>query len=517
MASAAAVAADQALSPDPTNIAEPDGITTAILPSDEKVPDDLNQDDDDDDDDEDIVVRSRPRGPQMNGAPEEEEELGDEDDLFGDEDEDEADAPAQQRTLDDADLDSGDDEGRHDRVGDGEEEMRDEEEEEERTLAVMEAGLGRQPLPEPSDGEMYLTKVPRFLSIDPKVWNLLSYQPPTADHSGTTGQGFSPYNTAMSTVHWRRSPSDPTEIQSNARILRWSDGSFTLQFASNPTQQFVIEGNPLAPRQQNPPKPTPTSRKAGQKEHGYDTFTYLTIPDTHNQLLRITHKITAGLSILPSAETTDEALEKLQNSLAAIAQGKNKTAGGNIELVQISEDPDLARQKAEVAEREKMRAQKRREAAETRERERGGRGFGRSRTGGYGGGGLSAAMLEDDEMGGSSRPRGNKPKQNRRQRRNSEYSEDEDFGHKRGNFANDEYDEEDEFIARSDEEEEAVASSDDDDGIVEEPRRKSSTKRASPEEEDDDDDNDAEGEDEQQVVQTSRVKRRRVIDDDDEE
>ena len=371
---------------------------------------------------------------------------------------------------------------------------------------------------------MYLTKVPRFLSIDPKVWHHTQYQPPTTDHhSNVAGLNFSSYNTAMSTVHWRKSPSDAKELQSNARILRWSDGTLTLQFASNPTQQFVIEGNPLAPRQVNPVKPTPTSRKPNhqhQKDHGHDSFTYLTMPDSQNQLLRISHKITAGLSILPSAETTDDALEKLQNSLAAIAQGKNKNAGG-IEVLKITEDPELAKKKAEVAEKEKLRAQKRREAAETRERERTGRTLGRSK--GYGGG-LSASMLEDDELGlgvGGKAKGGKREKTNRHMRRNSEYSDDEDFGRKRGNFANDEYDEEDEFIARSDEEDEAVQTSDSDDGIANEPstRRKSSTqkpsaKRASPEASDDD--QDAEGE-EDEVVQASRVKRRRVVDDDDEE
>lgn len=359
---------------------------------------------------------------------------------------------------------------------------------------------------------MYLTKVPRFLSIDPKAWHFSSYQPPTTDHHSTTaGPQFSAYNTAMSTVHWRKSPSNLQVKQSNARVLRWSDGSFTLQFASNPTQQFTVEGNPVAPRQQNPKIPTPTSFKPGQKD-APELFTYLTIPDNANEVVRIAHKITAGLSILPSAETTDEALTKLQNSLAAIAQGKNKTAGGGIELAPVTEDPDLARQKAEVAEREKARAQKRREAAEARERDRGGRGMGRSRAGGYGGG-LSIGMLEDEELGGGTRQRASKPKQNRRQRRNSEYSDDEDFGNKRGNFANDEYDEEDEFIARSDEEE-AVASSDDDDDGIEEPSRSSKgNKRPSPDAEEDED---AEGEDEVDVVQTARVKRRRVVDDDDE-
>lgn len=362
---------------------------------------------------------------------------------------------------------------------------------------------------------MYLTKVPQFLSIDPKAWHHTTYQPPTTDHhKDTAAPGFSAYNTAVSTAHWRKSPSNPKELQSNARVLRWSDGTLTLQFASNPTQQFVVEGNPLASRQFNPVKPTPTSRQPGRKTDGGESYTYLTMPDPHNQLLRITHKITAGLSILPSAETTDEALVTLQNSLAAIAQGKNKSSAG-IEIIPIDEDPELAKKKAEVAEREKMRAQKRREAAETRERERSNRTFGRSAAR-HGGGGLSASMLEDDEDRG--RTKGKRQAQKERRRRNSEYSDDEDFGRKRGNFANDEYDEEDEFIAGSDEEEEAIASSDEDDGIVEDaPKRKSvakpSAKRPSPQILDDED---AEGE-EEEVVQTSRVKRRRVVDDDDDE
>lgn len=358
---------------------------------------------------------------------------------------------------------------------------------------------------------MYLAKVPRFLSIDPKKWHYSTYQPPTTDHhSDTPSPLFSAYNTALSTVHWRKSPSNPHEIQSNARVLRWSDGSLTLQFASNPTQQYVIEGNPLAPRQSRPVKPTPTSRKPGQKEHGYDTYTYLTAPDPHNQLLRVTHKITAGLSILPSADATDDALEKLQTSLAAIAQGKNSSSGG-IELVPVNEDPELAKKQAEQAEREKQRMRKKQEAAENRDRERTGRSGPRRAYGG----GLSASMLEDDDMG--ARPRGNRAKQGRRtQRANSEYSDDEDFGRKRGNFANDEYDEEDEFIAKSDEEEDAVDDSDSDDGIVDErsKRRDSAPKRRSPDVADDDDED---AEDEEEVVQSSRIKRRRVVDEDDED
>lgn len=377
-----------------------------------------------------------------------------------------------------------------------------------------------------------MLKVPKFLSIESHMFNTPTFETPTNEHHSRKEppSTFSAFSTAMSTVRWRHSPSKPEDMQSNARILRWSDGSLSLQLASDPTQQYEIDGKPLAPPQKNPMKPTPTSLQPTQKEGQgpQPTYTYLTVPHESVGLLRVTHRITTGLSILPSANTTDEALEKLQTSLAAAAQTSTKSKGGAIELIKVEEDPELQRKKAEVAEREKMRAQKRREAAETRERERGtrgagvGRGYGASR---YGAGGLSASMLEDDDGMGTTRPRANKPKASRR-KYNDEYSSDEDLGRRRGNFANDDY-EVDDFVAGSDEEEEmAEAESDEDeeedvdDGIREDKKKSSKsrpeTKRARNEEVDDDDDEDAEGEDDD-VVAAPKAKRRRAVVDEDED
>lgn len=56
-----------------------------------------------------------------------------------------------QRQLDDEDLDSGDDEGRRDRLEDEDESQRHEEEQQ---LSVMEAAFDRHGIPEPSDKEV---------------------------------------------------------------------------------------------------------------------------------------------------------------------------------------------------------------------------------------------------------------------------------------------------------------------------------------------------------------------------
>ena len=319
--------------------------------------------------------------------------------------------------------------------------------------------------------------MPRFLSIEPLEWHHEKFQPPVTDHHSKTEPSptFSAFNTAMTTLRWRRSPSKPEQLQSNARILRWSDGSLTLQFATDPTTQYDIDGNPLAPPQRNPSKPTPTSisdkknRAAANNaayNPGQDTFTYLAAPSESAALLRLTNKITAGLSIVPSADSTDDALERLQNSLAAAVRGKNLNADGGIALVDINEDPELAKKKAEVAEKEKERAQKRREAQEMRERDRANRFLGRS--------GLRAGGYEADDMGAGAtagigagskgiRSGVRKPRRPRR----DDYSDEEDY--RRGRTREDEYDEEDEFIAKSDEEivEEEDEDEEEDEEVVE--------------------------------------------------
>ena len=327
---------------------------------------------------------------------------------------------------------------------------------------------------------MYLLKVPDFMALEPNAWRPGGFQPPIADHHKKHASStFSAFDTALTTVRWRHSPSDPSKLQSNARILRWSDGSLTVQLASDPSTQYEVSGNALAPPQRNPLKPTPTSintlnHKGGRRgastlsqisgEEKYDSakdsLTYLVTPVPAAESLCITHKLTAGLQIKPSSTLADTAIEQLQFSLAAASGAKVSTSAATM---QVEEDPELAKRKAELAEREKMRARKRIEAQQERERERTNRTLGRSglSSNRYGGGGLSAGMLEDEDglpstsggRKGPSKPRSGGQQQQRRRRANSEYSSEEDYGRRGFQSKQDEYDEEDDFVAPSDEEE----------------------------------------------------------------
>ena len=288
-----------------------------------------------------------------------------------------------------------------------------------------------------------------------------------------------------------------------------------MQMATNPMEQYELPAKPLAPPQRNPLKPTPTAMNRGKGESQstvydarMDSHTYLASAHQSTGFLQITNHVTASLNVQASGEQEDDALIRLQESMAAAVKGNKTAADGSVPIISISEDPELAKKKAELAEREKVRAQRRRQNQEERERDRANRVLGRSglRTGGIGG--LTVGGLEDDDGMTSSRPRAKPARKPRR--RNSEYSDDEEDYRNRGRTREDEYDEDDGFLVGSDEEPELVADDDeeeeeeldDDDGGRASKSKKSKEK------------NSGAGED---AAGAGRTKRRHVVDDDEDE
>ncbi|KAK8252185.1 Leo1-like protein-domain-containing protein [Phyllosticta capitalensis] len=415
---------------------------------------------------------------------------------------DQANFSSAERTLDDEELDSGDDVDRRDRI-----QSQPEQELEDTEQKLLDISIPRHPVPQPSDNELYLLKVPKFMAFEPKSFVLEKWQPPTTDHHSKgedPSATFSPYKTAQTTLRWRHSPSDPSQIQSNARVLRWSDGSLTLQLGADPQNQYEFDAKPLAPPQHNAPKPVPTAkdRRAGSTAYdpSRDSFTYLCSPHPSLQTVRVTNKVTAGLTLMPARGASDDALERLQESLAAAAKARQ---GVGATVFSLSEDPEERKRLAEVAEKEREKQVRLKERQEERRRERDNRAFGRSglhRSSGYGGSRSGYGGLDED--GGARR---SKPSRARR----DEYSDDEDFQDRR-RTREDEYDEEDDFIAGSDEEPEIDDEEDIDEGIA--PHRPSG-RRESPKRGHADDDED----DEEEVVASSRSKRRRVVDEEDED
>lgn len=338
------------------------------------------------------------------------------------------------------------------------------------------------------------------------------FQPPVTDHhsSGPPSSTFSAHHTSNNTIRWRHSPKYQDTIQSNARILRWSDGSLTLQIASNPREHFELTAKPLAQPQVNPRKPTPTSRfkSRAQAPEPYnpreDSHTYLGAPHEHADIIRFTNHVTAALAVKSSSDQNDEALVRLKEQMAEAQKGSKKTVDGGLAVINISEDPELAKKRAELAEKEKSKMQRRLQNQQDRETTRSNNVLKRSglRPGGMGAG-LTIGGLEDDEGMATTKGRVSKPKSRKPRRRNSEYSEDEDDYRGRGRNREDEYDEDDGFLVGSDEEPEVGEESEEEEELGEEGDEEAEEEKPKKRE--------------SEEAAGGRTKRRRVIEDEDEE
>ncbi|KAJ5587897.1 uncharacterized protein N7459_003662 [Penicillium hispanicum] len=385
------------------------------------------------------------------------------------------------RTLDDERLDSGDDEDRYDRRGDRMDEVADEEHVAEE-LNIMDVDLARAPIPMTNDGQVYTMRIPEFLSIESEEFNPETYVAP-------------PYSTAATSLCWRKAPNDESQLQSNARMIQWEDGSITLQLASAPLEQYRIQSKPLAPLS-----------KSGDYDTKLDSHVYLGAAAETAMMFRLTSHVTHGLTVLPTTLETDDAVQKLQESLAAASRGSKQTADGSAPVIDMREDPELAQRKAEHMEKEAIKAERRRQMLADREadRDRGRRAAPRPLQTG-----LSVGGLEDDGLL-TTRPRGKPRRTNRRGEINTD--DEDDYG--RGRTREDEYDEDDGFLVGSDEDVEEEAEDD--------------------EEELEDEDMDAEGEADEEVAPAkptrkldaetprsgtppARKKNRYVVDDEDED
>ena len=440
-----------------------------------------------------------------------------------------ANSPSGTRKLDDSELDSGNDEGRQDRLAETIEDGEDNDDMVRVQHRILEAEVGRIQAPEAGeDGvcdpafalvrrtnarQLYILNMPPFLGIESQNYDPDTYAIPTAHHSGVeANEKFSPFNVANTTIFWRHDPQNPSKLQSNARIIRWSDGSLTLQMASSPKDQYRISTTALKQSFGKKQKSTVT--------HDYDpdrdAQVYLAAPHASTQILQIVSPISAAMKILPTGEQTDESVLKLQKSLAAAGDTHDPFAAIKI----IQEDPELARKRAELAEKDMQRAKRKTELLAEKDLDKKKRVLGRS---GYSRGvGLSVAGLEDED--GMPGARGKAKSKRKINRRGDIYSDDEDDRYPRGRTKEDEYDLEDDFMAASDEEPETF---EDGEGEEDNPdlddleiegtqtvvqnrtrgERQSTPKRST-----------APVEDEELLVGSPHArKKRRVIDDDDED
>lgn len=419
--------------------------------------------------------------------------------LFGDEEE----TPAQQtRELSDMELDSGDDEDRFDRAR--QENSEEPEYEPGRDARILEATLWKHPIPRPSDGELNTLRLPKFIGIEPRAHDSANFVPPSADHhSETKSANFSPLSIALSTIRYRTNKNSGS-LESNTLLHKWNDGSMTMSIGD---QHYELQSKSLAPQLHGKPY-----------QEIQDSHTYLASPSIASQLLLLVGHITNQITILPNKDIEDDALEKLQKSLAAATRGGTKGEDkGGPELITNTEDPELQKKKAEIAEKERIKAQRRREtAAEKQNLPR----FHASSRGGL--------NIDDLEGRYGRRDLGVERKASKPRRNRSSYNSDEEPRTRKSR--EDEYDKEDDFLADSDEDiEESGDDQDETDreserGKPKQKKQKVSKPQAQYNDADTDIDADADADLEDDEIPSSMInditvrgRKRNVIEDDDDE
>ncbi|KAK0731088.1 Leo1-like protein-domain-containing protein [Lasiosphaeris hirsuta] len=343
--------------------------------------------------------------------------------------------------------------------------------------------LYRHRIPKSKDGSLHSLKVPDFLKLNPIEYKADTWEPSKWDLENAAAENPKP------SVLFRRNP-ETGQIQSNANIYRWSDGSVTLGIGED---HFEMQTKSLAPPRDRPYQEV-------QDAHYYAAAAHLTT----NSLLIIGH-FTEQYSVKPNKQVQDHALEKLKAELA----GLKKDRGSDMIIV-TTEDPELQKKQAELAEKERAKLQRKRESAAARVDGAGGR---------YKGGALSIGDLEGGRRAAGPGGRKRGAPGSKKKHRRPEYDSDDDLPS--GARQNDNYDMDDGFLVDSDEEsageeddedEEEILDDDDDD---EEAPRSKRQKTADRVEEDADAEADLD-DDAPAHAESSSRRRRRVIDDDED-
>lgn len=319
--------------------------------------------------------------------------------------------------------------------------------------------------------------MPKFIKFHPEEYHPKKYAP----------SGFDVENAQSDQpIHVTRFSRDEVTgfLDSNTNILRWSDGSLTISIGG---EQYEMTKKPLAPALGKPYSEV-------NDGHYYAAAAEL----SSNMLMTVGH-VTEQYNIRPNKDVGDDALNLLADRMAKASKATNQDM-----IIRTTVDPELQKKKAEQLEKDRMKAQRRRENAQAKQDV----GFGRS-----GRSGLSIGALEGGRRDGG-RKRG-PPGAARPKNRRPEYDSDDDLP--QGVGRQEKYDMDDPFLAASDDEEEEPASEDEDeddllDDEPEAPRRKRQ-RTVEPEE-----DEDASGDEvEPSGEAAGRHRRRNVVDDDDED
>lgn len=190
------------------------------------------------------------------------------------------------------------------------------------TKRVLESTLANYAAPESSDGELYYIKMPNFLTVAEKPFDPRSYlEEARSEYEEMVANSYDNYQRVRSrienTIRWRYiKNSDGTYTkESNARFLKWSDGSLSLLLGSELFS--VVVKNTIS------------------------DYMYLSISHETQSLLMSRKRFTKNMAFLP----IDTGSSTHKRVTEAILRGNMKRSS-IIEFINI-EDPEKVKREAE--------------------------------------------------------------------------------------------------------------------------------------------------------------------------
>ncbi|ODQ66573.1 Leo1-domain-containing protein [Nadsonia fulvescens var. elongata DSM 6958] len=264
---------------------------------------DLFNDNEDDEGNQSDSITSR----QENRAAAEEED--DDEDIFGED---------------------SDDDNRNAPVADDDQEVEDMEEIEQREI---ELAIPRYPKSHIPESDIYFSRVPAFLSIDPRPFDPTTFLSSTVEEMKNADNNDKSQRIRLkneNTVRWKygKDESGDVTMESNARFVRWSDGTTSLQLGN---ELFDI------------------SEKTVQ-----DTF--LGTMHEDEEILQVAAIVNKNMTFVPTS-TSSRTHKRLTEAL-----NKKQEKQASVSRYATTDDPDKIRREAEKAEDASIRARRKLES-----------------------------------------------------------------------------------------------------------------------------------------------------------
>ncbi|KAG8861455.1 hypothetical protein FRB96_002904 [Tulasnella sp. 330] len=184
----------------------------------------------------------------------------------------------------------------------------DEEAAEEEVKTEAQMHIPNLPLPTASDGNYWVLRMPNFIKLESHPFDQDTYQGAGLDMDDGS-QGLSTREKSMSvklevenTIRWRwvKGPDGEMRKQSNSRVIKWSDGSMSLQLGK---ELFDVSSNIDVPATTAPRPAVNNPSQETQSAHNISRnqgLTYLFAQHVRAELLQAEAAITGTLTLRPT-------------------------------------------------------------------------------------------------------------------------------------------------------------------------------------------------------------------------